>query len=198
MDELVIPYAFTGGLSAKAQEVNVNFDQIRKFGEDVVTNFTNTSIEIQKLQSGKANLNGNEGIVFNVAQAVEAHHAVPLYQLQNLILPMKYIIGGLTIEKGGNQSIIIRPGACYDSTYTYPMQLDTNIAELLASYTNKTFDVYVMGNPVTNPNKITRSSVVDEGTMPQLQVGEVYRKIGSFSFGADGNIDENTIKKEGN
>lgn len=198
MDELVIPYAFTGGLSAKAQEVNVNFDQIRKFGEDVVTNFTNTSIEIQKLQSGKANLNGNEGIVFNVAQAVEAHHAVPLYQLQNLILPMKYIIGGLTIEKGGNQSIIIRPGACYDSTYTYPMQLDTNIAELLASYTNKTFEVYVMGNPVTNPNKITRASVVDEGTMPQLQVGEVYRKIGSFSFGADGNIDESTIKKEGN
>lgn len=198
MDELVIPYAFTGGLSAKAQEVNVNFDQIRKFGEDVIANFANNSIEIQKLQSGKANLNGNEGIVFNVAQAIEDHHAVPLYQLQNLILPMKYIIGGLTIEKGGNQSIIIRPGACYDSTYTYPMQLDTNISELLASYTNKTFDVYVMGNPVTNPNKITRASVVDEGTMPQLQVGEVYRKIGSFSFGADGNIDENTIKKEGN
>ena len=198
MDELVIPYAFTGGFSAKAQEVNVNFDQIRKFGEDVVTNFTNTSIEIQKLQSGKANLNGNKGIVFNVAQAIEDHHAVPLYQLQNLILPMKYIIGGLNIEKGGNQSIIIRPGACYDSTYTYPMQLDTNISELLASYTNKTFDVYVMGNPVTNPNKITRASVVDEGTMPELQVGEVYRKIGSFSFGADGNIDESTIKKEGN
>lgn len=198
MDELVIPYAFTGGLSAKAQEVNVNFDQIRKFGEDVVTNFTNTSIEIQKLQSGKANLNGNEGIVFNVAQAVEDHHAVPLYQLQNLILPMKYIIGGLNIEKTGNQAITIRPGACYDSTYTYPMQLDYNISELLASYTNKTFDVYVIGNPETNPNKITRSSVVDEDTMPQLQVGEVYRKIGSFSFGADGNIDENTIKKEGN
>lgn len=198
MDELVIPYAFTGGLSAKAQEVNVNFDQIRKFGEDVVTNFTNTSIEIQKLQSGKANLNGNEAIVFNVAQAIEAHHAVPLYQLQNLILPMKYIIGGLTIEKTGNTSITVKPGACYDSTYTYPMQLDTNISELLASYTNKTFDVYVMGNPVTNPNKITRSSVVEEGIMPQLQVGEVYRKIGSFSFGADGNIDESTIKKEGN
>lgn len=198
MDELVIPYAFTGGLSAKAQEVNVNFDQIRKFGEDVVTNFTNTSIEIQKLQSGKANLNGNEGIVFNVAQAIEDHHAVPLYQLQNLILPMKYIIGGLTIEKTGNTSIAVELGACYDSTYTYPMQLDSIKAYALSSYTNKTFDVYVMGNPVTNPNKITRASVVDEDTMPQLQVGEVYRKIGSFSFGADGNIDENTIKKEGN
>ena len=198
MDELVIPYAFTGGLSAKAQEVNVNFDQIRKFGEDVVTNFTNTSIEIQKLQSGKANLNGNEGIVFNVAQAVEDHHAVPLYQLQNLILPMKYIIGGLTIEKTGNTSIAVKPGACYDSTYTYPMQLDNIKAYALSSHTNKTFAVYVIGNPVTNPNKITRIRPVIEGTMPDLQVGEVYRKIGSFSFGADGNIDENTIKKEDN
>lgn len=198
MDELVIPYAFTGGLSAKAQEVNVNFDQIRKFGEDVITTFTNTSIEIQKLQSGKANLNGNEGIVFNVAQAVEDHHAVPLYQLQNLILPMKYIIGGLTIEKTGNTSIAVEPGACYDSTYTYPMQLDSIKAYALSSYTNKTFDVYVIGNPVTNPNKVTRIRPVSEGTIPELQVGEVYRKIGSFSFGADGNIDENTIKKEGN
>lgn len=198
MDELVIPYAFTGGLSAKAQEVNVNFDQIRKFGESVITNFANNSIEIQKLQSGKANLNGNEGIVFNVAQAIEDHHAVPLYQLQNLILPMKYIIGGLTIEKTGNTSIAVEPGACYDSTATYPMQLDSSKPYALSSYTNKTFEVYVIGNPVANPNKITRIRPVIEGTMPDLQVGEVYRKIGSFSFGANGNIDENTIKKEDN
>lgn len=198
MDELVIPYAFTGGLSAKAQEVNVNFEQIRKFGEDVVTNFTNTSVEIQKLQSGKANLNGNAGIVFNVAKATESYHAVPLYQLLNLILPVKYFIGGLTIEKTGNTSIAVEPGACYDSTATYPMQLDYIKPYTLSSYIDKTFDVYVIGNPETNPNLVTRIRPVAEGTIPELQVGEVYRKIGSFSFGADGNIDESTIKKEGN
>lgn len=188
MDKLILPYTFTGGQSAKAQEVNVNFKEVVKYIENLITTIENLQTQINDLQREKADQNGDKTKVFNVAPALEDNHAVPFYQMKEIMSTFSDVISGLIPTKTGNKQITISKGGCLDSTREHQIKLIDNYTLDVTNVTlpNYTFDIFIISE-LDNP---TNTYCEAAQNIYGLALGEnqTYRQIGTFTTDENENI----------
>ena len=71
-----IPYTFIAGTKAKANEVNGNFTSIKQFVDQLESNLATAELDINNLETNKADINGSQNEVFQVADAENNKDAV--------------------------------------------------------------------------------------------------------------------------
>lgn len=189
---LIIPYKFKGGTSAKAQEVNANFNQVKIFCDDIETSVASNSEDVVALQNGKASKNGSNQEKFAVATpaTTENYNAVNVQYINNNVMSiLKYGVFGLKLTLSGNNTIVVAPGACYDSNYVTPIINTNNISCLfgLGVEPNILYHIYISW--YTNNNYMTLE-IYDQTTpgaqrSPTTQSNLVYRKLGQVTTVAD-------------
>ena len=123
------PYTFQAGAKARASEVNRDFDILYEEVNRIGTEILNIDIEIQNVAEGKADINGNAGQVFKMANPKDSYDGVNKNFLENAIANMKEYISGFIISKDTDTSIIVSPGSCYDSTFTVVINSTGNITK---------------------------------------------------------------------
>ena len=195
------PYTFQAGTKARASEVNQDFDILYSEVNRIGTEILNIEIDIQNVAEGKADINGNAGQVFKMADAVDSYDGVNKNFLENAIANIKDYISGLIITKSSNTSIRVSSGSCYDSTYTVVINSTGNITKNNTIQGAGTRYVHVISDNASRQVDILISS---QSTSPALPSGYTkYRLIGSFVtnssnkiisisyFGNASNVDKN-------
>ena len=195
---IVKPYTFVAGNKARANEVNEDFDILYQQVNTNITNIANVEGDIQTLSSTKANVNGDSTQRFAVADPVSSGDAINKRTLFKQIGNSIDYIGGLTISKDSgspNDTILIDPGACYDSTKEVVLALDVLTTKQNSPQSaNTAYYVYIIGSDTGSSIDILIST---EPSVPALPTGYTrYRKIGSYTTDGNGNID--TIYSFGN
>lgn len=179
---IIKPYTFEGGTKARASEVNANFDRLYEAVNTNITDIANAQTAITNLGIDKANIEGNSLQRFAVADATNDYDAVNRHMFFSAIANSLDVISGLVISKDSNNpddTIIVAPGSCYDSTRTVLLKLNSNTSKRnenqLASVT---YYVYIIGDAIGNSIDILISP---DSTVPSLPEGYTkYRKIGYF------------------
>ena len=187
---LNIPYTFVAGTKAKANEVNANFLAIKQSVDILETNQTEQGNDISALLANKADLNGNQGELFRVADAVSDYDAVNKKTLEDLTYNSKGLFWGLELTRVGDDTISVSPGGCYDSTYEYMIKNEITITRQQSGLgADTTYYVYICAQE--NEENVAIFSL--NGTTPEVPVGYTYyRRLGYFETNEDGNIEEVT------
>lgn len=173
------PYTFKSGTKARANEVNQDFDVLYSEVNRLGTETINLDIAIQNVAEGKADINGNAGQVFKMANAVDSYDGVNKNYLENSISNVKDYISGYIITKDTDNSIIVSSGSCYDSTFTTVITSTGNITkENLNQSANKTYYVYVISN---NSGYNVNILIAEESINPPRPEGySLFRQIGNY------------------
>ena len=191
---LILPYIFTGGTSAKAQEVNANFQQVKRFVDKLEEQQSNYSELIADLQNNKAELNGSSSNVFNVASPTGDNNAVNKAYLDQQMSIFKPVIIGLKVTKIGNQSFTIGIGSCFDSNYLHP--IINRVVYSSYSYpfdASTTYNIYVTAR-VSDSMDFNCVFTTGANTPTLIYEDTIYRKIGTLTTDASAYID--TITQE--
>lgn len=186
---IVKPYTFVAGNKARANEVNEDFDVLYQQVNANITNIANVEGDIQTLSSTKANVNGDSTQRFAVADPVSSGDAVNKRTLFKQIANSIDYIGGLTISKDSgspNDTILIDPGAAYDSLQEVVLKLDVLTTKQNSPQSaNTAYYVYIIGSDSGSSIDILIST---EPNVPALPTGYTrYRKIGSYTTDSNGN-----------
>lgn len=189
-----IPYTFIAGTKAKANEVNGNFTSIKQFVDQLESNLATAELDINNLETNKADINGSQNEVFQVADAENNKDAVNLETLNERIANSKGVINGFDLVLSGVNQIVLTSGVCYDSTMeeiiTSTLNLTINTSTVGA---NQTQYIYVVYNKDT---KEVQGIVNANATTPSMPVGFAYfRRIGIITTNVNGHIDY--INKDG-
>jgi hypothetical protein len=109
--------------------------------------------------------------------------------LEKSIANIKDYISGYTIIKDTDNSIIVSPGSCYDSTFTTVLNTTGNITkENINQGANLTYYVYVIGDNTGAQTDILLSS---KSVNPDTPSGySLPRLLGSFTTDEDSKISE--------
>lgn len=185
----IIPYTFTGGTSAKAQEVNDNFVAVKNYFNSIDDSISNLDSATTLLDQGKADKTGSDTIQFNVAYAntsPDSLNAIPYAQFNELIDNLKGIIKGFelttytTTPSGKAWGLVMGVGSCWDSTENHFIK---NIANVTKSFEGQivnpgaTHNVWIVANIAT----LTSPTIqVTFGSSPTLGEGDVYRKLATI------------------
>lgn len=188
---IVKPWTFVAGNKARANEVNDNFDVLYQQVNTNITNIANVEGDIQTLSSTKANVNGDSTQRFAVADPVSSGDAVNKRTLFKQIGNSIDYIGGLTISKDSssqNNTILVDPGAAYDSTKAVVLALDVlTTKQNTTQSASATYYVYIIGSDTGSSIDILIST---EPSVPTLPTGYTrYRKIGSYTTNSSNQID---------
>lgn len=191
VDNISKPFTFTANTYAKASEVNADFDTLYT-GVNACVNQINANIaDINNLDSDKADINGNSTQRFSVADPTVNTDAVNKQSLMKYISNSLDYISGLVVSKDSsspNDTIIVSPGSCYDSTKNVMLSLQNNTTKQNENQgPSVTYYVYIIGNStgssvdiLISPNQVT----------PTLPTGySLYRQIGSYTTNNDNSID---------
>lgn len=188
------PYTFQAGTKARASEVNQDFDILYSEVNRIDTKILNIDIDIQNIAEGKADINGNAGQVFKMANAVDSYDGVNKNFLENAIANIKDYINGFIISKDTNTSIIVSSGSCYDSTYTVVINSTGNITKENTIQGAGTRYVHVISD---NSGRQVDILISSQSINPALPSGYTkYRLIGSVVV--DGNNKITSISYFGN
>lgn len=187
---IIKPYTFVAGNKARANEVNEDFDVLYQQVNTNITNIANIESDIENLDATKANINGSSSQRFAVADPVSSGDAINKRTLIKQIGNSIDYIGGLTISKDSgspNNTILIDPGACYDSTKSIVLSLDVLTSKQNTTQAaNATYYVYIIGNSTGSTTDIIISA---EASVPTLPAGyTLYRKIGYYTTNSSSNI----------
>ena len=185
------PYTFTAGTKARANEVNDNFDTLYSQVNSNISNISQNALDIDNLDSNKADINGNSTEVFNCADATTNTHAVNKQTLFSAIGNTLNYIDGLSISKDSGSpedTILVDPGSCYDSTQSKVLVLSSVTTKQNDNQgASTTYYVYIIGNSTASSIDILISS---NSTTPTLPTGyTLYRKIGSYTTDSSAHID---------
>lgn len=183
-----IPYTFIAGTKAKANEVNSNFTSIKQFVDQLESNLATTELDISNLEANKADINGNQNEIFQVANAENNKDAVNLETLKDQTANSLDAIRGFIPSKSNATTISCTAGDCWDSTYeqmissskTITLQ-DTSLAK------NATYYIYVCYDKETSGCKLAFSTNSNTPTLPAGY--DYFRIVGSFTTNSSGNID---------
>lgn len=178
------PYTFQAGTKARASEVNQDFDILYSEVNRIGTEILNIDIDIQNVDEGKADINGNAGQVFKMADAVDSYDGVNKNFLENAIANVKDYISGYIITKDTDTSIIVSSGSCYDSTFTVVINSTSNITkENTTQSANTIYYIYAISDSSGYNVDILISQ---SGINPPLPSGyTLFRQIGMYK--TDGN-----------
>lgn len=195
---IIKPYTFVAGSKARANEVNEDFDVLYQQVNTNITNIANIESDIENLDATKANINGSSSQRFAVADPVSSGDAVNKRTLIKQIGNSIDYISGLTISKDSgspNDTILVDPGACYDSTKSIVLGLDVLTSKQNTTQAaSATYYVYIIGNSTGSTTDIIIST---EASIPTLPAGyTLYRKIGSYTTDSSNKI--NNIYYYGN
>lgn len=181
------PYTFQAGTKARANEVNQDFDILYSEVNRIGTDILNIEIDIQNVAESKANINGNAGQVFKMADAVDSYDGVNKNFLENAIANIKGYIDGFTIVRTADNAIRVSSGSCYDSTYKTMIVSTGNITKSNSSQgANLTYYVHVISDMAGRQVNVLISS---QATNPPLPSGYgLYRNIGRFTTDENGKI----------
>lgn len=198
---LYLPYTFVGGTAAKAQEVNANFQQTKKYIEDLETTYANYGSLISNLQANKANINGSSSQYFFVANptyagASQGDAAVPLYYMKNYSSWLNYLIAGMHITIVDDDSFSIGLGGCGDSTGQYIIRNNQtfttdNYSGLTA---NTTYAVWVKASSVASEPSVSGVYLTGVSSSPSIVENEIIRRIGYIT--TDSNAHFTSARKE--
>lgn len=183
------PYTFQAGTKARASEVNQDFDILYSEVNRIGTEILNIDIDIQDVSDSKANVNGNATQRFQLADPENSYDGVNKGYLENSIANIKDYISGYIITKDTDNSIIVSPGSCYDSTFTTVLNTTGNITkENINQGANLTYYVYVIGDSTGLQTDILLSS---KSVNPDTPSGySLHRLLGSFITYGDSKISE--------
>lgn len=187
---LEIPYTFIAGTKAKANEVNANFLAIKNMVDTLEVTQTEQGNDITALLAQKADLNGNQGELFRVADAESDYDAVNKKSVEELTYNSRGLFWGLELTKVGDDTISVSPGGCYDSTYEYMIKNEITITRQQSGLgADTTYYVYICAQE--NEENVVVFSL--SGTTPEVPVGySYYRRLGYFETNDEGNIEEVT------
>lgn len=188
-----VPYVFIGGKSAKAQEVNANFNYIMNLINNLTTVIAGLNASITQLQEEKADLNGNSNVPFSVAKADDAYmseRAVPYSQVSEMLFAVKNLYKGFSISTysttQGNWGLTVGIGTCWDSLGKYIIDNQTNISQSFdgqITMSGTTYKIWVIASPISLSN--IRISV-GLGEKPTLLGDEVYKLIARINTSSSG------------
>lgn len=192
------PYTFTAGTKARANEVNADFDTLYSQVNINIADIAQNKLDIEDLESTKAEINGNATQRFAVADAVNSTDAINKQTLKKSINNTIDFISGYTIEKDINSpedTILVNPGSCYDSTKEVVLSSEVVQSKQNASQSaSTTYYVYVIGDDSGNQIDVLISTL---SVTPNLPSGYTkYRQIGNYTTDSDSNI--SIIKSYGN
>lgn len=180
------PYTFQAGTKARASEVNQDFDILYSEVNRIGTEILNIDIDIQNVAEGKADINGNAGQVFKMANPEDSYDGVNKNFLENAIANIKDYINGFIISKDTDTSIIVSSGSCYDSTSTVVINSTGNITKENTIQGAGTRYVHAISDNAGRQVDILISS---QSINPALPSGYTkYRLIGSFITDSSNNI----------
>jgi len=170
---------FIAGTKAKAQEVNTNFSLVKSFVDGLESTVAGNTSDISSLDSTKADLNGSASNTFDVANAINATHAVNKQTAYLYNYNGRRFIDGLSLAKTGATSISITAGSAYDSTFEQVMVFDTATSKTNATQAvNSTYYVYLIAKALGASTDILIST---SSTNPPLPTDYVYyRQIGKY------------------
>lgn len=186
---VILPYSFTPGTIAKANDVNKNFEVLRDAINASESNVEELQDIAEDLQNNKANKNGNANEIFKCANAVNNHDAINKQSLNDAIYNTIDYISGLSITKDGDYSIIVSAGSCYNTTYTKVLKLSNSISkDNVNQIANATYYVYIIGSSSNSNVDITISTSSVNPSYPSSDYN-IYRQIGKFTTNNDNSID---------
>lgn len=192
------PYTFTAGTKARANEVNADFDTLYSQVNINITDIAQNKLDIEDLESTKAEINGNATQRFSVADAVNSSDAVNQKTLKKAINNSINFIYGYTITKdtnSPNNTILVSAGSCYDSTKSVVLASEVVQSKQNASQSaSTTYYVYVIGDDSGNQIDILISTL---SVTPNLPSGyTLFRQIGKYTTDTNGVI--STIYSDSN
>lgn len=182
-----IPYTFIAGTKAKANEVNGNFTSIKQFVDQLESNQATNELDISNLEANKADINGSQDEVFQVADAENNKDAVNLETLKDQTANTLDVIKGFIPSKSNSNTISCTAGDCWDSTYTEMISSSTSLSlQDTTLSADTTYYIYVCYNTDTSTCQLAFST---NSTTPALPVGfTLFRKIGNFTTDDENNI----------
>lgn len=183
-----IPYTFIAGTKAKAKEVNDNFNALAIFVDQLELSNAELEVLVNQISATKADLNGDAGNRFQVADAIGNYDAINKHTFTNLTQNTKDTVSGFVISKQGNTSVNCTPGACWDSTYTAMISSSTSLVKDQSNLSaNATYYVYVTSDKETGNCELVISLSNAE---PELPTGyEYFRRLGYIKTDDNGYID---------
>lgn len=183
-----IPYTFIAGTKAKANEVNGNFTSIKQFVDQLESNLATAELDINNLETNKADINGSQNEVFQVADAENNKDAVNLETLKAQTANSLDVIRGFIPFMSNATTISCTAGDCWDSTYEQMISSSTALSlQDTALAANTIYYIYVCYDKETSSCKLAFST---NSTTPTLPAGyDYFRKVGSFTTNSSGNID---------
>lgn len=183
-----IPYTFIAGTKAKANEVNSNFTSIKQFVDQLESNLATAELDINNLETNKANINGSQDEVFQVADAENNKDAVNLETLRAQTVNSLDVIRGFVPFMSNATTISCTAGNCWDSTYEQMISSSTALSlqdtTLAAS---ATYYIYVCYDKETSSCKLAFSTNSNTPTLPAGY--DYFRIVGSFTTNSSGHID---------
>lgn len=183
-----IPYTFIAGTKAKANEVNGNFTSIKQFVDQLESNLATAELDINNLETNKADINGSQNEVFQVADAENNKDAVNLETLKAQTANSLDVIRGFIPSMSNAITISCTAGDCWDSTYEQMISSSTALSlQDTALAANTVYYIYVCYDKETSSCKLAFST---NSTTPTLPAGyDYFRKVGSFTTNGSGHID---------
>lgn len=185
----IIPNTFIAGTKAKANEVNENFTSAKQFMDNLETEQATNTADILQLEQNKADLNGNFGQRFQVADATNSFDAINKQTLLNLVKNTQEVIKGFVLSKFNNTTVSATAGSCYDSTFEYMITSATSLSKTQANLGNNAkYYVYVCADKDTGNCELVISL---NNTTPELPGGyEYFRQLGYFTTNNAGEISQ--------
>lgn len=185
----IIPNTFIAGTKAKANEVNENFTSAKRFMDNLETEQATNTANILQLKQNKADLNGNSGQRFQVADATNSFDAINKQTLLNLVKNTQEVIKGFVLSKFDDTTVSATAGSCYDSTFEYMITSATSLSKTQANLGNNAKRyVYVCADKDTGNCELVISL---SNTTPDLPGGyEYFRQLGYFTTDESGKISQ--------
>lgn len=183
-----IPYTFIAGTKAKANEVNGNFTSIKQFVDQLESNLATAELDINNLETNKADINGSKNEVFQVADAENNKDAVNLETLKAQTANSLDVIRGFIPFMSNATTISCTAGDCWDSTYEQMISSSTALSlQDTALAANTTYYIYVCYDKETSSCKLAFSTNSNTPTLPAGY--DYFRIVGSFTTNSSGHID---------
>jgi len=177
-----VPHTFIPGETAKAVEVNENFNSLVGDINTLESSVSGVADEIEDLQLNKADKNGNSLELFNVAPGVTDNNAVNLKQLRDRTQTTLNYIDGLVISIDDSKlSITISEGQCYDSTREYLLYTEEPQSVTPTLSASTTYNVFICGRLVDESISAIGFQVLT--TDVPTSGWDVYRIIGTITTG---------------